>query len=307
MSCPHSAQCEAQRGNMKRLIFALSAIPNVALAQGPFGLQGGTPFGLGGPSPSETTIEFLVAIFVGLLGVAFLTYAGGRAKFFRERNEPSTHNELGSQRSPAGGSPARNYDAAKWDALVKYDDDVASAEKTIRPLGQKWVDELARSYLALGDKSYLPKIVETIEERAATAVRPPPPRSASPEAEQPLDPPRQAEPPQRDGDTMSKGVGIAALVLAILAIFIPLYGLFISVIASVCAVISALAGDRIFAIAAPVITAANLLFLSPSFWYIQNNSSDKTVNYVVLGVLVGAPFVAMYLCQNGKLRIGSKN
>jgi hypothetical protein len=103
---------------------------------------------------------------------------------------------------------------------------------------------------------------------------------------------------------MAKGVGIAALALAILAIFIPLYGLFISGIASLCAVLSALAGDRIFATASPVITAANLLFLSPSFWYIQNSSPDKTANYVIIGVLAGAPFIAMFLNHSGALKIG---
>jgi len=108
------------------------------------------------------------------------------------------------------------------------------------------------------------------------------------------------------GNTMAKGFGIAALVLAILAIFIPLYGLWISAIASVFAVISALAGDRIFATAAPIITAINLLFLSPAFWRLMNNSSDKTVNYVIVCVLVGVPFVAMYLNQSGTFKIANK-
>jgi hypothetical protein len=228
-----------------------------------------------------------------------------------------------------------DYDAAKWDALVKYDEEIASAEKTIHPLGQKWIDELARSYFALGDKSYLPRIVAKIQEAAASTgpleerrafepnasadvsggpARAPegtigtgqPPRSGAAQAAPLSEPSKPAKLPQVGGENMAKGVGIAALVLAILAIFIPLYGLFIAAAASMRAVISALAGDRIFAVAAPVITAANLLFLSPSFWYIQNNSSDKTPNYVIMCVLVGAPFVAMYLHHNGKLKIGSK-
>jgi hypothetical protein len=202
-------------------------------------------------------------------------------------------------------SSLRNYDTEKWDALVKYDKDVASAVMMIGPLGQKWVDELARSYFALGDKTYLQNIVAKIQEEAATPA-PPPQRSATAETMRPADVPKQAVLPQRGGENLAKGAGIAALALAILAIFIPLYGLFIAAIASVCAVISALAGDRIFAIAVPVITFANLLFLSPSFWYIQNNSSNKAPNYVILCILVGAPFVAMYLYQNGKLKIGGK-
>ncbi len=63
---------------------------------------------------------------------------------------------------------ADDYDHAKWAALVKYDEDIAAAENIIRPLGQRWVDELARSYLALGDKAYLKKIVAKIQEAAAS-------------------------------------------------------------------------------------------------------------------------------------------
>lgn len=105
---------------------------------------------------------------------------------------------------------------------------------------------------------------------------------------------------------MAKGFGIAALVLAILAIFVPLYGLWIAAIASLFAAISALAGDRIFATAAPIITAINLLFLSPAFWHLMNNSSDKTVNYLIVLVLVGVPFIAMYLNHSGTFKVANK-
>src|SRR6266542_6511442 len=54
------------------------------------------------------------------------------------------------------------FDTEKWDALIKYDDDLREAAETIRPMGDKWVDELARAYLILNDKRYLPNIVTKI-------------------------------------------------------------------------------------------------------------------------------------------------
>lgn len=54
------------------------------------------------------------------------------------------------------------FDTEKWDALLQYDDDLREAAETIRPMGDKWVDELARAYLILNDKRYLPNIVTKI-------------------------------------------------------------------------------------------------------------------------------------------------
>jgi hypothetical protein len=51
---------------------------------------------------------------------------------------------------------------------------------------------------------------------------------------------------------MAKGFGVAALVFALIAIFTP-FGIFVSAIAIIFAVISALAGDRIFATATALI------------------------------------------------------
>lgn len=47
-------------------------------------------------------------------------------------------------------------------ALLKYDDDLAKAAGRISPLGERGLDELARAYLVLNDKSYLQKIEEKI-------------------------------------------------------------------------------------------------------------------------------------------------
>ena len=62
----------------------------------------------------------------------------------------------------AGASPPPSFDREKWEALLRYDDDIAAVAKKLRPLGDKAVDEFAHAYLALNDKSYLPSIVKKI-------------------------------------------------------------------------------------------------------------------------------------------------
>jgi hypothetical protein len=54
------------------------------------------------------------------------------------------------------------YDINRWSALLKNDDDLAKVAEKIRLLGENCVDELARSYLFLNDKKYLPDIVRKI-------------------------------------------------------------------------------------------------------------------------------------------------
>jgi len=54
------------------------------------------------------------------------------------------------------------YDITRWRALLKNDDDLAKVAEKIRLLGENCVDELARSYLPLNDKKYLPDIVRKI-------------------------------------------------------------------------------------------------------------------------------------------------
>jgi TM2 domain-containing membrane protein YozV len=57
-------------------------------------------------------------------------------------------------------SIARDYDVTKWNALIKFDNDVAAAADLVRPYGPKWVNEFAHSYLALNDKNYLKPVLE---------------------------------------------------------------------------------------------------------------------------------------------------
>jgi ribosomal protein L7/L12 len=72
---------------------------------------------------------------------------------------------------PAAPSTSVNFDRAKWNALLQYDPEVAAAAKSLSGLDPKWTDELASSYLALGDKQYLPTIVSQILERSQSEQR----------------------------------------------------------------------------------------------------------------------------------------
>lgn len=72
---------------------------------------------------------------------------------------------------PGHGSAARKdtsppFNRAKWNALVKYDDDIGRVVEQLKLLGDKWVDVFAADYLALNDKNYLPAIIRKILEQA---------------------------------------------------------------------------------------------------------------------------------------------
>src|SRR5436190_20492478 len=101
---------------------------------------------------------------------------------------------------------------------------------------------------------------------------------------------------------MAKKFGIAALVVAIVAIIVPFYGLYLSTGAVALSVIAALAGDRIYATATPIIAAVNVLFLSPLTWLLisDHNGRDVPSFYFQVGVFFVAPFVAMFLNSDRK-------
>lgn len=68
---------------------------------------------------------------------------------------------------PANGSiTVPSYDRQKWATLLRYNDRVAAAAAEVRPLGQKWVHELAAAHLALNDEDLLPTLVFKIVNRA---------------------------------------------------------------------------------------------------------------------------------------------
>lgn len=108
---------------------------------------------------------------------------------------------------------------------------------------------------------------------------------------------------------MNKGFGIAALVLAILAIFVPVAGIVLSGLALLLAAVAALAGDRAFAIATPLIAGVNTFLLSPSVWMALKGSEQgggQTGMVIVILAFLAAPFVAIALNASGKIVLDRK-
>jgi hypothetical protein len=59
-----------------------------------------------------------------------------------------------------------SYNLEKWNALLKYDEDIQAAVKTLLPLGDRYIDALAADYLRINDKAYLNRMVTEISNQA---------------------------------------------------------------------------------------------------------------------------------------------
>lgn len=108
-----------------------------------------------------------------------------------------------------------------------------------------------------------------------------------------------------DGEAIvGKGLGIAALVFALIAIVVP-FGFVLSAIAMVLATVAALASDRTFTIASLAIAAVNTLFLSPSTWIMLEGGDAGARSAMITGIIIfgGLPILAMVLNASGRLVI----
>lgn len=61
---------------------------------------------------------------------------------------------------------SHSFDEEKWKSLVENDPELSSLVNILVSYGQKYVDELARAYLVLNDKDYLPMIIKKIVKSA---------------------------------------------------------------------------------------------------------------------------------------------
>jgi len=130
---------------------------------------------------------FLLALVTSPLIAGLLVVALPR-KAMSEYGPVRISKERASDPMPAVTAPTTPtppFDVEKWRALTKYDPEIAAISDKLLPLGQKRVDEFARSYLALNDKQYLPSIVRKIldDARAEEADRQERARSAAEKAE----------------------------------------------------------------------------------------------------------------------------
>jgi hypothetical protein len=69
-------------------------------------------------------------------------------------------------------APTPSYDRQAWQQVVESDADLARVAAVLADYGHQYVDELAREYLAVGDKTRLPEIVDGIIGRAGASVAP---------------------------------------------------------------------------------------------------------------------------------------
>lgn len=97
---------------------------------------------------------------------------------------------------------------------------------------------------------------------------------------------------------MKLSLAIAALVIVILAIFIPVYGIVLTALALILATVSALMGERAITIATTVVAFVSVIFLSPVIWvavHAAESSSVRYVAYVLALAFLFAPIVGMII------------
>lgn len=96
---------------------------------------------------------------------------------------------------------------------------------------------------------------------------------------------------------MSKGLGIAALVIGILSIIVPIISLYVVWLALILATIAALSGDKTYSIATFVICLVNVLFLSPATWMALAGEEMVKGSFLKVGtiILFLAPMLALII------------
>ena len=107
----------------------------------------------------------------------------------------------------------------------------------------------------------------------------------------------------------AKGVGIAALVIAIVSIFTPIVTLYVIWVALLIAGIADLMGDRAFTIATIAISAVNLIFLSPVTLAVLIGTSEGHGGdgglIAITTVFFAVPVGAIILSASGKAALAS--
>lgn len=96
-----------------------------------------------------------------------------------------------------------------------------------------------------------------------------------------------------------KRLGIAALIIAIFAAFIPTYGAYLGWIGLAIVTVAALYGDRAFSVIVLATSALHYLFLNPVFWS-ASVSVTAVAMAAITAALMAAPIVAVTMRLRGK-------
>lgn len=102
---------------------------------------------------------------------------------------------------------------------------------------------------------------------------------------------------ERKDGSMHKGFGIAALIVAVIGIGIPLITIYMVWLALALAALSAFLGNKAFPLAATLVCLINALFLSPSVWIlltVEPKMFYKATTIVlfiapIAGLIIGRP------------------
>jgi len=97
---------------------------------------------------------------------------------------------------------------------------------------------------------------------------------------------------------MGREWGIASLILAVLAWFVPFYGMFITGFAVLLAIVGAAMGDRTYSAIAPAVSWTNLYMGSPLFWAAVKGASlthniPTEAIYFGVGAVAAIPYFVM--------------
>ena len=105
---------------------------------------------------------------------------------------------------------------------------------------------------------------------------------------------------------ITKGLGIAAIIIAVIGIFIPVVGIWLALAAIAAASVAALRGDRVFATSVSLISLVNFYFLTPSLWLNNDFVRTAPVNLGLFSLSLGAVFILAALVPLLAIALNSK-
>lgn len=94
----------------------------------------------------------------------------------------------------------------------------------------------------------------------------------------------------------ASGLAIAGFVILMLSVFIPIYGLYIGVLALLLVTIGAFFGEKLFTILTVTVSALKVWFLSPTFQVLVHGHNGENEAIFMGGAIVAhaIPLAAMY-------------
>ena len=112
------------------------------------------------------------------------------------------------------------------------------------------------------------------------------------------------------------GIGIAALIIAIMGGLMPVVGLYVGWVALALACVAALFGDKGLTIATVIVSALVFIFLTPSLWVAEGVRAmaigsgapaemTKRIGLPISLIMLAAPVVCIFLRSSGKLVLGA--